>query len=140
MQFLLDAHGEIIEMKMDIPNEDFWFTELELRRKEPVEASNQSASSWPSADPPKLERWTTLAKAGDQLGKASERTEEARRFVLRCGGAMRASERSSSSSLGPELLPTQEGLRQRASRARGNTCIAHGNIDSDSNGATFRMT
>ena len=41
VQFLLDAAGEVVEMKMDVPNDDFWFTELELKKKEPVEASQR---------------------------------------------------------------------------------------------------
>jgi CubicO group peptidase (beta-lactamase class C family) len=34
VQFLMDPSGEIVEMKMDVPNEDFWFHELELKRRE----------------------------------------------------------------------------------------------------------
>jgi CubicO group peptidase (beta-lactamase class C family) len=34
VQFLLDATGKVVEMKMDVPNDDFWFTELELKRRE----------------------------------------------------------------------------------------------------------
>jgi CubicO group peptidase (beta-lactamase class C family) len=34
IQFLLDLDGRVVEMKMDVPNEDFWFEELELRRRE----------------------------------------------------------------------------------------------------------
>lgn len=33
VQFLLDAAGQVTEMKIDVPNEDFWFTELEFKRK-----------------------------------------------------------------------------------------------------------
>ena len=33
VQFLMDQHGKIVEMKIDVPNEDFWFTELEFKRK-----------------------------------------------------------------------------------------------------------
>jgi CubicO group peptidase (beta-lactamase class C family) len=32
-QFLLSAAGMVTELKLDVPNEDFWFTELELRRR-----------------------------------------------------------------------------------------------------------
>ncbi len=34
VQFVMDAMGNVVEMKMDVPNEDFWFTELELKKKE----------------------------------------------------------------------------------------------------------
>ena len=34
VQFVMDARGEIIEMKMDVPNDDLWFTELEFKKKE----------------------------------------------------------------------------------------------------------
>ena len=34
VQFLMDASGEIVEMKIDVPNEDFWFHELEFERRE----------------------------------------------------------------------------------------------------------
>ncbi|MFQ5649381.1 MAG: serine hydrolase [bacterium] len=34
VQFLLDADGQVAEMKIDVPNQDFWFTELEFKRKE----------------------------------------------------------------------------------------------------------
>ena len=40
VQFLLDAAGKVAEMKMDVPNEDFWFTELELKKKEPPKEQN----------------------------------------------------------------------------------------------------
>ncbi len=33
IQFELDIQGDVIEMKMDVPNDDFWFYELELKRK-----------------------------------------------------------------------------------------------------------
>jgi CubicO group peptidase (beta-lactamase class C family) len=32
-QFLLDPSGEVVEMKLDVPNEDFWFNELEFKRR-----------------------------------------------------------------------------------------------------------
>jgi hypothetical protein len=32
-QFLLSPTGGVTELKLDVPNEDFWFTELELRRR-----------------------------------------------------------------------------------------------------------
>jgi CubicO group peptidase (beta-lactamase class C family) len=32
--FLLDSDGEVREVKLDVPNDDLWFYELELRRKE----------------------------------------------------------------------------------------------------------
>ncbi len=33
VQFLMDDAGKVVEMKIDVPNEDFWFTELEFKRK-----------------------------------------------------------------------------------------------------------
>lgn len=33
VQFLLDADGRVSEFKMNVPNEDFWFQELEFKRK-----------------------------------------------------------------------------------------------------------
>ena len=30
--FILDPYGAVTEMKLDVPNDDFWFHELELRR------------------------------------------------------------------------------------------------------------
>ena len=33
VQFLMDARGEVAEMKIDVPNEDLWFTELEFKKK-----------------------------------------------------------------------------------------------------------
>ena len=33
VQFVLAAAGEVAEMKIDVPNDDFWFTELDLARK-----------------------------------------------------------------------------------------------------------
>jgi hypothetical protein len=33
VQFLLDATGNVSEMKIDVPNDDLWFTELEFKRK-----------------------------------------------------------------------------------------------------------
>ncbi len=32
--FVADAKGRFTELKLDIPNDDFWFHELKLRRKE----------------------------------------------------------------------------------------------------------
>lgn len=32
-QFLLDAAGVVVELKLDVPNDDLWFHELELKRK-----------------------------------------------------------------------------------------------------------
>ena len=32
-QFLLDSHAQPTEIKLDVPNEDLWFDELELKRK-----------------------------------------------------------------------------------------------------------
>lgn len=32
VQFLLNAEGDVDQVKIDVPNGDFWFTELELRR------------------------------------------------------------------------------------------------------------
>jgi len=34
VQFLLDKTGNVVEMKVDVPNEDLWFTELEFKRKD----------------------------------------------------------------------------------------------------------
>ncbi|MFQ5628439.1 MAG: DUF3471 domain-containing protein, partial [bacterium] len=34
VQFLLDQNGKVVEMKIDVPNEDFWFTELEFKKKD----------------------------------------------------------------------------------------------------------
>jgi CubicO group peptidase (beta-lactamase class C family) len=34
VQFVMDAMGNVGEMKIDVPNEDFWFTELEFKKKE----------------------------------------------------------------------------------------------------------
>jgi hypothetical protein len=33
--FLLDSDGEVTEVRLDVPNDDFWFYELELKRKDP---------------------------------------------------------------------------------------------------------
>jgi len=33
VQFLLDNRAHVVEMKVDVPNEDFWFDELEFRKK-----------------------------------------------------------------------------------------------------------
>ncbi|MBL06000.1 MAG: serine hydrolase [Planctomycetes bacterium] len=32
-RFLIDKRGKVEEMKIDVPNEDFWFTELEFKRR-----------------------------------------------------------------------------------------------------------
>ncbi len=32
-QFLLDAAGDVVELNLDVPNDDLWFHELELKRK-----------------------------------------------------------------------------------------------------------
>lgn len=32
-QFLLDPAGEVVELKLDVPNQDLWFTELELKKR-----------------------------------------------------------------------------------------------------------
>jgi CubicO group peptidase (beta-lactamase class C family) len=32
VNFILDVSGKVSEMKIDVPNEDFWFTELEMKR------------------------------------------------------------------------------------------------------------
>jgi len=34
VQFILDKSGKITEMKIDVPNEDLWFTELEFKKKD----------------------------------------------------------------------------------------------------------
>jgi hypothetical protein len=33
VQFVLNAEGDVDQVKIDVPNGDFWFTELELRRR-----------------------------------------------------------------------------------------------------------
>ena len=33
VQFFLDNAGQVVELKVDVPNEDFWFDELEFKRK-----------------------------------------------------------------------------------------------------------
>ena len=33
-QFVLDPSGKVVEVKLDVPNEDFWFNELHFARKE----------------------------------------------------------------------------------------------------------
>jgi hypothetical protein len=33
VQFVLNANGDADQVKIDVPNDDFWFTELELRRR-----------------------------------------------------------------------------------------------------------
>jgi hypothetical protein len=33
VQFVLDRNGDVAELKLDVPNEDFWFTELEFKRR-----------------------------------------------------------------------------------------------------------
>ncbi|NNE71777.1 MAG: DUF3471 domain-containing protein, partial [Rhodothermales bacterium] len=33
-QFIMDASGAVIEMKMDVPNQDLWFDELEFLRRD----------------------------------------------------------------------------------------------------------
>ncbi|UCH95823.1 MAG: serine hydrolase [Candidatus Aminicenantes bacterium] len=40
VQFIRDKQGNVVEMKVDIPNRDFWFDELEFKRK-PGEEENQ---------------------------------------------------------------------------------------------------
>jgi hypothetical protein len=32
-QFIRDNEGTVVEMKLDIPNRDFWFDELEFKKK-----------------------------------------------------------------------------------------------------------
>jgi hypothetical protein len=34
VQFMRDKNGNVVEMKVDIPNQDFWFHELEFKKKE----------------------------------------------------------------------------------------------------------
>jgi hypothetical protein len=34
VQFLRDREGKVVEMKVDIPNHDFFFSELEFKKKE----------------------------------------------------------------------------------------------------------
>ena len=31
--FILDPYGAVTEIKLDVPNDDFWFYELELRKR-----------------------------------------------------------------------------------------------------------
>jgi hypothetical protein len=31
--FILDPYGEVTEVKLDVPNDDLWFHELELRKR-----------------------------------------------------------------------------------------------------------
>jgi len=31
--FVLDASGDVSDMKLDVPNDDLWFTELEMKRR-----------------------------------------------------------------------------------------------------------
>jgi hypothetical protein len=33
VQFLLDEQGKVTEMKINVPNDDFWFYELEFKKK-----------------------------------------------------------------------------------------------------------
>ena len=33
VQFVLDQNARVTEMKIDVPNEDFWFTELEFKKE-----------------------------------------------------------------------------------------------------------
>lgn len=33
VQFHLDEQGKVTEMKVTVPNDDFWFTELEFKKK-----------------------------------------------------------------------------------------------------------
>ncbi len=33
VQFVIDRTGEVVEMQVDVPNEDFWFTELEFTKR-----------------------------------------------------------------------------------------------------------
>jgi len=33
-QFVLNRNGTVVELKLDVPNEDFWFHELEFRKRE----------------------------------------------------------------------------------------------------------
>jgi hypothetical protein len=35
VQFVLDQNARVAEMKIDVPNEDFWFTELEFKKEAP---------------------------------------------------------------------------------------------------------
>jgi hypothetical protein len=32
--FLLDEFGTVTEMKLDVPNDDLWFHELEMKRRD----------------------------------------------------------------------------------------------------------
>lgn len=34
VQFVLDRGGSVVELKVDVPNEDFWFHELEFRKRD----------------------------------------------------------------------------------------------------------
>ena len=33
VQFFMNEKADVVELKIDVPNEDFWFTELEFKRK-----------------------------------------------------------------------------------------------------------
>ena len=33
IQFIMNPAGDIVEFKLDVPNDDFWFEELEFKRK-----------------------------------------------------------------------------------------------------------
>lgn len=32
-QFLMNERGDVVEMKLNVPNDDFWFHELEFKKK-----------------------------------------------------------------------------------------------------------
>ncbi|MBE0595029.1 MAG: serine hydrolase [Gemmatimonadales bacterium] len=34
VQFVLDRTGRVVELRMDVPNEDFWFNELEFKKRD----------------------------------------------------------------------------------------------------------
>jgi hypothetical protein len=42
VQFLMDNRGKVTELKLDVPNDDFWFWEPEFRKKKAV------TRYWPS--------------------------------------------------------------------------------------------
>lgn len=37
VQFILNEHGDVVELKLNVPNEDFWFSELEFERRDGME-------------------------------------------------------------------------------------------------------
>lgn len=48
VQFVLDENARVTELRLDVPNDDFWFFEPEFKRAEPREAST---ALWRTNDP-----------------------------------------------------------------------------------------